>query len=376
VSLGIYIHIPFCQQKCNYCHFISLPFNRDLAARYEQAVLREIAAFSFPWMDEEVNSIYFGGGTPSMVPEEHIAAILSECRRRFCISEDCEVSMEANPGTISALKAVEYRKAGVNRISMGAQSFINEELLAIGRLHTSDLILESLDQLRESGFVNINLDLMLGLPRQTSASWRKNLETIARLAIPHVSVYMLDLDEPCPLNTGVAEGSINLPEEDLVSDLYLETLDFLSSCGLVQYEISNFARQKYSCRHNLKYWKRDPVLGFGLGSHSFDGQSRYSNTAELSDYLHKVETGTDPVIWRESITTKQALQETFFLSLRLTEGVDWNRLRIFYPGDDLAEYENSLQELCARGLLEWKDSMIRLTASGMLLSNEVFQVFV
>jgi oxygen-independent coproporphyrinogen III oxidase len=374
VSLGIYIHIPFCQAKCSYCHFISTLYQDDLANQYRHAVLREIELF--PATSEEVNSIYIGGGTPSAVPSDHIAEILGECHRRFHIAEDCEVSMEANPGTISADKTAVYRKAGINRISIGAQSFVNTELLSIGRLHSSEMIAESISLLRDSGFANISLDLMLGLPGQTADSWIWSLKETSSLSVPHVSVYMLDLDEQCPLNSQVADGSVVLPSEDLISDLYLETIRFFSSRGCMQYEISNFAKPGYACRHNLKYWKREAYQGFGAGSHSFDLHSRYANCSQISDYMSAMETGCSSINWRESVAQEQAFQETLFLGLRLTEGVDLNLLRNENYGDYLTKYEKSLADLCDRGLIDRTDSTIRLTESGMLLSNEVFQLFV
>jgi oxygen-independent coproporphyrinogen III oxidase len=370
VSLGIYIHIPFCQAKCSYCHFISIPFRKDVADLYGNAVVKEIAYFPGSLDAEEVNSIYFGGGTPSLVPADHLADILGECHRRFRITEECEVSMESNPGTMSADKLAIYRQAGINRVSMGAQSFDDRELSSIGRLHSAGMISESLRQLRESGFININLDLMLGLPGQTEESWQRSLAEAARLSPPHVSVYMLDLDERSQL------FAIDLPDDDLVSDLYLETIRFLTSCGYAQYEISNFALPGFACRHNLKYWRREAVLGFGLGSHSFDLQSRYANCSQMEDYLNAMEKDVSPVSWREPVSDERALQETFFLGLRLSEGVDCSRLQNGGFGNYLEKYEDSLQDLHVRGLIERNGSIVRLTQSGMLLSNEIFQLFV
>ena len=203
------------------------------------------------------------------------------------------------------------------------------------------------------------------------------MEAIARLSVSHVSVYMLDLDDGCPLYSLVADGSIRVPEEDLTCDLYLETISALSSFGYRQYEISNFAYSGCACRHNLKYWMREPVQGFGLGSHSFDGHSRYANHSQIVDYFQAIETGASPISWRELVTARQALEETLFLGMRLTEGVDWGRLRSGPNGNYLAKYEISLQQLCAQGLIEWKDtSVLRLTGPGILVSNEIFQLFV
>jgi oxygen-independent coproporphyrinogen-3 oxidase len=259
---------------------------------------------------------------------------------------------------------------------MGAQTFSDQELSAIGRAHSSAMVGDSLRWLRDGGFENINLDLMLGLPYQTRLSWKHNLEKVADLGIPHVSVYMLDLDDPCLLQTKVAEGAVLLPEDDLVSDLYLETIEFLASCGYQQYEISNFARPGYACHHNLKYWKREPVYGFGLGSHSFDGNTRWANASKMDDYLAAVETGKNPRAWQESMNAENALQETLFLGLRLAEGIDWKGLQNSYGTERLSLYEGALQDWLQQGLAQKIGDMVHLTASGMLLSNEVFQQFV
>jgi len=325
---------------------------------------------------EEVNSIYFGGGTPSLVPSEHISEILKACKRRFRVTEDCEISLEANPGTISEEKVILLREAGVNRISLGAQSFVDKELASIGRLHNSEMILQSGNQLRKNGFKNLNLDLLLGLPGQTQESWRYTLQKTVAFSAPHVSVYMLDLDEPCKLSSQVADGLVQIPEEDLISDLYLETIDFLASCGYIQYEISNFSQPGYSCHHNLKYWKREPVYGLGLGSHSFDSHSRYANRKDLDGYFDSIENDLSPVCQRYPIGDSQALEEALFLGLRLTDGVDWRQLQNTYGADELSRHEVSLREFSAKGWVEWKDSVVRLTPTGMLLSNEIFQLFV
>ena len=324
----------------------------------------------------EIDSIYFGGGTPSILPESYIQDILTACRSRFSIPADCEISLEANPETISNEKARAYRKSGANRISLGAQSFIDQELSSIGRLHNARLIFGAVRLLKENGFDNINLDLMLGLPHQTKKNWKRSLETIASLEIPHVSIYMLDLDDQCPMYSMVADGTVRLPEEDLISDLYLETIDLLSSYGHQHYEISNFARPGYQCRHNLKYWQRAPYHGFGLASHSFDGTSRYANKSFICDYLNAVESEKSPVDWRQPIGKEQALQEELFLGLRLADGISRNKLRDRYGTQSLAKYEASFSDFSARGFMRMDGDNIRLTSSGMLISNEIFQLFV
>ncbi len=377
MTRGIYFHIPFCRSKCSYCHFISRPWIQSDEERYQRAILLELERHTDPGSTQwVVDSIYFGGGTPSLIPEHHIEQILNSCRLLFQVTKDCEISLEANPGTLSGEKVDAYRRSGINRISLGAQSFCNEELKSIGRVHNAEMIERSIIQLRKGGFSNINLDLMLGLPGQTVESWRQNLQLVIALGIPHLSVYMLDLDDDCPMKGLVESGIVSLPEEDFVSDLYLETIEFLESRGLRQYEISNFAKDGHICRHNMKYWKRGPVYGFGVGSHSFDGASRYSNHAQLERYTESVLAGESPVGWREVVSERQSLSESLFLGLRLRQGVDWELLMKEYDADSLSPFEPGLQDLSTRGLIERNGSRIRLTESGMLLSNEIFQLFI
>jgi oxygen-independent coproporphyrinogen III oxidase len=374
---GLYFHIPFCRSRCSYCHFISLPYDTLVADRYANAILRELdSSAKTEAREDAVDSIYFGGGTPSIVAAKHILDILRLSRNIFRVSEDCEMSMEANPGTVSEAKLADYRRSGINRFSMGAQSFSDRELAAVGRIHSEEMILDSLRLLRNLGFENINLDLMLGLPYQTRESWKYSLEKTANLEIPHLSIYMLDLDDACPLKAKVEDGAIVLPEDDLISDLYMETIEKLDSFGYQQYEISNFARPGFACRHNLKYWKRKPVYGFGLGSHSFNGDARWANASRMDDYLATVESGQNPEIWREGIDAGQALQESLFLGLRLAEGVDWAVLQRVFGAQKLSEYEPAMQDWLKKGLVQMNGSRVRLTVSGMLVSNEIFQQFV
>jgi oxygen-independent coproporphyrinogen III oxidase len=339
-------------------------------------MLCEMKHFSESGNIEPVNSIYFGGGTPSLIPSDHIEQILEECRALFPLSDDCEISLEANPGTMNTSKVLAYRKAGITRISVGAQSFDDRELSIIGRAHISEMIRDSLSLLRAQEFHNINLDLILGLPEQTPKSWRYNLETLASLEIPHVSIYMLDLDDTSPLMPLIANGSLALPDEDMIADLYIETINSMNSSGCFQYEISNFARKGYACRHNLKYWNREPVQAFGVGSHSFDGYSRFSNCPEINEYCRLIESNNNPVVWREAVAAEQALQESLFLGLRLSQGIDWNVIKGRYVSDSLGHYEKALKELCKDGLTEWNGANVRLTVKGILLSNEIFQMFV
>ena len=348
-----------------------------MGEKYCQAVVRELDAYASENPGApEVDSIYFGGGTPSLVPAQHVTTFLAACRRHFRVVPECEISLEANPETLTDAKVEEYRRAGVNRISVGAQSFDDRALQTIGRGHTSAQVEESVGLLRAHGIENINLDLMLGLPGQTERTWKADLEWVFQLAPPHVSVYMLDLDEKTPLYHTLRKGQHLVPEDDLVSEWYLRALELFAARGYAQYEISNFSRQGRRSRHNLKYWLREPVLGFGVASHSYDGQMRYANWANLNAYLESIERGGSPIEWRQPLQRTHALAETLFLGLRLNQGVDWNRMNREYDADELAAHEVSLREMSQQGLVEWNDSAVRLTPRGMLLSNEVFQAFV
>ncbi len=377
MDVGVYIHIPFCEAKCNYCHFVTRPMQSATAELYCDAVIKEMNAYrAARGSAVAADTIYFGGGTPSVVPAAHVDRIMACCRAVFDVLPQCEITLEANPGSLTPEKVAVYLEAGVNRVSLGAQSFDDAELEAIGRDHSAARIAESVNLLRAGGIRNINLDLMLGLPGQDDVRWNSNLNSVAELMPGHLSVYMLDLHEKSPLYHLVAKGRHQLPDDDLVADLYLLTIDRLSAMGYRQYEISNFSLGGRCSLHNLKYWKRRPVLGFGVGSHSFDGGDRYANCSGLGEYIRAVGEHGSAVEWRRSVRAPQDLEETLFLGLRLNEGLDWERLRFEFGNERVAPYEAALREMSSRGLLEWEDAVVRLTATGMLLSNEVFREFV
>ncbi len=372
MSLGIYVHIPFCSSRCNYCHFVTGAFSEATAERYATALLHEIGSYSRDGERDAVDSIYFGGGTPSLVSEELIKGAVSAIRDAFTVTRDCEISLEANPETISARKAEAYSLIGVNRISVGAQSFVDGELKGIERCHDASAPGRSLRILREAGFANLNLDLILGLPGQTADSWRFTLARTVEASPAHVSVYMLDLDDAhAPLHHAVAAGKCSLPDDDDQADWYLETIDLLQRHGIVQYEISNFASAGMVCRHNLKYWRREPVLGFGVGSHSYDGRVRYANVSSLSRYLELATRGS-PVEWSYPLDEICIIEESFFLGLRLNQGVDLESMRNRFGREKLAAIESSLAGMLESGLVEREGCFVKLTSRGRLLANEVF----
>jgi oxygen-independent coproporphyrinogen-3 oxidase len=368
--------MPFCETRCNYCSFVTRPWRAEAAERYWRAVVAELeAVLGASTPAPAVDTLYFGGGTPSLVPPEQLAAILDACRRLVDLGPESEVTLEANPEDISPEKADAFRQLGFNRVSLGAESFDDGELRAIGRVHDSARTAEAVAMLRHRGFDNLNLDLIAGLPGQTETSWAAGLERLVALAPDHASIYMLELDDRAPLRHLVERGALELPDDDAVADRYLGMRARLGAAGYLPYEISNFARAGFESRHNLKYWRRQPVLGFGVGSHSFDGRARYANLSSLERYLAAVEAGRSPIEWRREITAREALEERLFLGLRLAAGLDCAGP----PGalvPELEPFAATLDRLEADGLLERDAGRMRLTPRGILLSNEIFEQFV
>ena len=375
---GLYVHIPFCRSRCGYCHFVTDPWSEALAERYCGAVCREIASQT-PGAPQAgaADSVYFGGGTPSLIPARHIERLLDALRASVGFTRDCEVTLEANPETISPKKAEAWLAMGVNRVSVGAQSFVDAELKAVGRRHDARAARNSIRALRQTGFDNLSLDLILGLPGQSRESWGCTLEASLEAAPDHLSVYMLDLDDAhAPLRQHVASGDWTLPEEDLVADLYAETVERLQKGGLMQYEISNFCRGGCECRHNLKYWECLPVLGFGVAAHSYDGRERYANVSDLAGYLDCVESGRTAVAERRVVSRLQGIEESLFLGLRLNRGVSLEGIRRRYGGAIPPAMEAALATMTGEGLTERLGEIVRLTARGRLLSNEVFSALI
>jgi len=354
---GVYLSYPFCAQKCTYCNFASGVFPRELESQYVAAIRAELLGTEWPWTPE---TIYLGGGTPSQMDAGALAKLLAEIPGR----EWAEATMEAAPGSISCEKVEAWRNAGINRISLGVQSFIAKELSRTGRKHTAETVVGDVTILREAGIANINLDLIAGLPFQTRESWNESLDWIERIGAPHVSVYMLEVDDDSNLGRellvlGSRYGAGAVPCDDDIADFYETAVDRLTRIGINRYEISNFARPGFESRHNLKYWRREPYLGFGADAHSFDGESRWQNPESASEYVARghglrATLPADPVA------------ERFFLGLRLTEGIEG-------PWEPFSE---AIRQFINDGLLEQSGTRVRLTPRGVMLSNEVFQEFV
>ena len=369
-KIRLYVHMPFCVQKCLYCDFLSWHDSRENQARYVQALCREIRACQGRY-PARVSSLFFGGGTPSVLEPGHMAEIMEALAEVFSFEPDSEMSIEANPGTVNLEKLRTYEKIGLNRISFGLQSAHNEELKALGRIHTWVEFLVSYDLARQDGFDNINVDLMSGIPDQTLASWQKTLSRVLELAPEHVSAYSLIVEEGTPF----AQRKLNLPEEEEERRMYEMTAEMLGSQGYRQYEISNYALPQRECAHNMGYWMRDDYLGLGLGAASLFDSQRWNNTDSMEEYLEKSERPEEIQVCREKLSVREQMEETMFLGLRMTEGIERERFQEEFGISVEEVYGDALRRLEGLGLLQADRGRIYLTRKGISLSNQVFVEF-
>lgn len=361
---GVYIGWPFCAQKCTFCNFASGPSPAALERDYERALIGELSRFLWSWTPE---TLYLGGGTPSRMPVE----TLRRLTRLIPGRPWREATIEAAPGTVTGERARAWAEAGINRVSLGVQSFVPEEIARTGRRHTAALVASEMRLLQENGIGRFNIDLIAGLAYQTRESWRQSLDWIERLQPGHVSVYMLEVDEDSRLGAeilrgGARYGAAAVPDEELVVELYETAVERLAGMGLRRYEISNFARPGEESLHNLKYWKLEPYAGFGAGAHSYDGRLRRANAETATGYVERWRAGLPPAVEEVPARTDE---ERFFVGLRLAEGIrpsmeEWRR------------WADAIRPLVASGMLEVAGGALRLTRAGLLVSNEVFQEFV
>ena len=379
VSVGLYLSVPFCRTKCSYCNFASDVFAPARFDAYVEKVCRDIErSAELAQLERACDSIYLGGGTPSLLAPAQLERLFAALRTRFNVAPDAEITVECAPGTIAEAVLRTLVAIGVNRVSLGVQSFVDEETRAVARLHTRDVTLRDIERLRATGITNLNVDLIAGLPHQTRASWDESLTALIATGVPHVSVYMLEVDEDSRLGSELLAGGDRyhahfVPDEDLTAELYEVACERLNGARIAQYEISNFARPGAESRHNLKYWTRQPYLGFGVDAHSMlptlDGEAvRLAWNDSLDAFLAQETPATTHV------DRAQALEESFFLGLRLNAGVDLQQLRTDF-GAALDEHEPAIAELVNGGLLARDGSRIHLTPRGRLVSNEVFARF-
>lgn len=388
--IGIYIHIPFCERKCTYCNFNTTDFFEDLATRYIDAVSLEIAYWGERLLrssDERaaVDTIYFGGGTPSMVDSDQLAKLIVSCRSAFDVAPDSEITIEINPATLSKTKAAEWLDGGINRASVGVQSFIDEQLVSLSRTHTANDARRTIEVLRETGFDNISLDLIAGLPDQELADWEFNLHEALEIRPEHLSLYMLDLKEGTQLYAQLKRGLRPQPDDDLAAEMYRMISRATQSAGYEHYEISNFAKvvgrdpetpSPFRSKHNLKYWTGASFYGIGCGAHSYDGSARWVNVLKTETYIDRIALSGNAIAERNELSEPDRAAEALFMGLRLKEGVSLAAFRSEYGVDVIERYGQDLPRLADAGLIEIDGGRLVLTAAGRLLSNEVFVSFV
>lgn len=362
---SVYVHIPFCISKCRYCDFNSIALKEPVEHRYIEALLREISARAKD--APPIKTVYLGGGTPTILHEELIKNIMTHLTQSFEILPDAEITIEANPGTLNEKKLDAIINSGINRISIGAQSFADTELRFMGRQHRAADIDAAVASARKAGFGNISLDLIYGLPDQKVEQWQESLSRAVALEPEHISSYELTIENSTPLADDIIMGRFRMPDEDLVCDMYYHAIEKFAEAGYHQYEISNFAKQGYECRHNINYWNRGEYFGFGAGAHSFMDNLRRSNIKNIYDYCSCIEKSADTTDEHNVIDSNEAVRETIFLGLRKVEGIDLMQLQ-----DDVRlKIEKAASDLVRSSLACIENNRLKLTQKGLILSSEV-----
>jgi len=379
-AVSLYVHIPFCRAKCAYCDFNSYPGLDHLFEKYVHALQTEMR-----WVSRgrslKVKTIYLGGGTPTVLPLAFLGEVLAACHEHFTIAEGTEITVEANPGTVDSSYLAGLLEMGVNRLSLGVQSFHDDELRLLSRLHTAAQAVEAYRLARQVGLGNVNLDLIYGLPRQTSSSWQDTLQKAIHLQPDHLSLYCLTVEEDTPLGQRIAQGKLPVPDPDLAAEMYSLAEEALDKAGCVHYEISNWAQPGCECRHNLTYWRNQPYLGLGAGAHSYFKKKRWHNVLSPAEYITLLEADRQELLSSiakevEEIGETLEMAETMILGLRLVrEGVRLADFRERFGRELINAYGDEISEMESAGLLEIDGERVQLTARGRLLGNEVFQQF-
>lgn len=394
---GIYIHIPFCESKCNYCNFASGVYPDSMIQPYLNALREEVCGAATICRElgidrgepewGVIDTIYFGGGTPSLLSADRIATLIQLLKEVFVLAGNVEITLEVNPGTVSPEKAKAHAAIGVNRVSIGMQTFQDHLLRRIGRSHSVADSIETYQLYRESGIANISLDLILGLPAQSQKEWSDNLEQVRRLNPEHISMYILEVHENThfgkvygPQRTsGDRENEVvtlsDLPDDDMVESFYFQAVEIFEKAGWKQYEISNFARPGFESRHNLKYWTDKPFLGFGCGAYSYLGGKRWGNERSIGQYIELVGRNRHAIVSRHDLNDTERQEEAFFLGLRLMSGIEFNAFQKRFGFDLRNRFRSNIDHLLDAGLIEMSPESLRLTPHGWMLSNEVFTEF-
>lgn len=371
---GVYLHIPFCLSRCSYCDFATDIYHSASAEKYVDALCQEIKHFP---ARQSIDTIYFGGGTPSLLTTFQLGKIFDSVHKKFDVCAKAEITIEINPGTVSAENLREYRKLGINRASFGAQTFDDRQLKVLNRRHSAQDVQKTIELLRATDFTNISFDLIAGLPGQTLKNWGRNLDAAIKLKPEHLSLYLLEIHEGTPLAEMIKNGKQPLPDEDLGGKMYELMLAKLADAGYEQYEISNFCRPSFESNHNSKYWTFSPYFGFGCSAHSFDGKStRRENERNQARYVEMIEKNNSAVVKTIELELNEAAAEYAFLKLRLEKGIDFSEFKQRFDFDLTEKYHDDLLRLSHAGLIEMIDARLQLTQKGKLFSNEVFTIFV
>ena len=378
MNSGIYIHIPFCKSRCSYCDFATDVFrSNDAVERYVDALRSEIETFSLDSVGPAVDTLYFGGGTPSLLSPAQLELIFSSLQKKFNFTENLEFTVEMNPATVSREKLLAFKSIGVNRASFGVQTFDDTALKLLARGHDSNDALNTFKLLRECGFQNVSFDLIAGLPGQTVADWETNLNKALSLEPEHLSLYLLEIHQGTPLAEQLWSKRQPEPDEELAAAMYELMTEKVTGRGYLQYEISNFSKPGFESRHNNKYWLCEPVFGFGVSAHSSDGNAgRWSNERDTNKYVSLIESGISPVVERNSLDAQEFAGEFAFLRLRLNSGLNLREFEERFGFDLQVRFESELERLSEAGLIDFDDGSLRLTEKGRVFSNEVFAVFV
>lgn len=368
-SIGIYVHFPFCASKCKYCNFNSTAESNDMQLDYFHALIREIKMYSNPKL--AVDSIFIGGGTPSIMFDGCVATLLSEIRKNFAVESNAEITIEANPNSVTISKAQEWALAGVNRVSIGLQTTNPNVLKLIGRIHTTQEYIDAVEIIRNAGISNINTDILVGLPRQKMAHLKHTLKLITKLQCSHISVYSLILEEDTPLYQMVANKEVKLPAEEKAITMYNFAYKYLKEQGYTRYEVSNFAKKDCECQHNLHTWQMCEYLGFGAGAHGYYKGNRYNNHLGIEKYIGIVDSGNKPIEVSEKISKQEEFEETVMLGLRTKNGIDTDEIKKKYNIDLLSEKKATINMLLSNGLINLVYNRIIPTDTGFQVLNRI-----
>lgn len=372
---GIYVHIPFCRKKCKYCDFISFACNEDKMKKYFEVLIKEIKSKKF-CTNKEITTIYIGGGTPSIPDSKYIVKTIETIKNNFKISENCEITIEVNPGTITKEKLIDYKNSGVNRISIGLQSTNDRILNLIGRIHNYEEFLNTYNLVKEVGYNNVNVDLMLGIPTQTENDLIDSLEKVINLKPNHISIYSLIVEENTEMQRLIDNGELKLPEEDLERKMYWETKRILEKNGFKQYEISNFAKKGFESKHNLDCWNQEEYLGFGISAHSYFERKRFSNTNVLEEYIENENSLEKNVTINEIQNKEEQAKEYMMIGFRKIDGISISEFERKFRINPLFYFRFEIDELVEKELIEVDLDKIKLTKKGMDFANIVFEKFV